>query len=95
MLNSFSYFGSLMQLALSRKREFLADSTAVEFTRNPDGLISALQKLKVILINWKQLIAQLQICISSILFRKILKKENENLAVYGLLIQVQKIELKH
>lgn len=39
-------FGSLMQLALSRRREFLADSTAVEFTRNPDGLISALQKLE-------------------------------------------------
>lgn len=39
-------FGSLMKLALSRKREFLADSTAVEFTRNPDGLISALQKLE-------------------------------------------------
>lgn len=39
-------FGTLMQLALSRKREFLADSTAVEFTRNPDGLISALQKLE-------------------------------------------------
>lgn len=38
-------FGSLMQLALSRKREYLADATAVEFTRNPDGLISALQKL--------------------------------------------------
>lgn len=38
-------FGSLMQLALSRKREFLADATAVEITRNPDGLISALQKL--------------------------------------------------
>lgn len=38
-------FGSLMQLALSRKREFLADSTAIAFTRNPDGLISALQKL--------------------------------------------------
>lgn len=38
-------FGSLMQLALSRKREFLADTTAVELTRNPDGLISALQKL--------------------------------------------------
>ena len=35
-----------MQLALSRKREFLADSSAVEFTRNPDGLISALQKLE-------------------------------------------------
>ena len=39
-------FGKLMQLAVSRKREFLADATAVEFTRNPDGLISALQKLQ-------------------------------------------------
>ena len=39
-------FGSLMQLALSRKREFLADATAIEFTRNPEGLISALQKLE-------------------------------------------------
>ena len=39
-------FGTLMQLALSRKREFLADATAVEFTRNPDGLISALDKLE-------------------------------------------------
>ena len=39
-------FGSLMQLALSRKREFLADATAVEFTRNPDALISALEKLE-------------------------------------------------
>jgi len=32
-------------MAVSRRREFLADSTAVEFTRNPDGLISALSKL--------------------------------------------------
>ncbi len=38
-------FGSLMQLALSRRREFLADASAVELTRNPDGMISALQKL--------------------------------------------------
>lgn len=38
-------FGKLMQLAISRKREFLADATAIEFTRNPEGLISALQKL--------------------------------------------------
>ena len=37
--------GKLMQLAVSRRREFLADSTAVQFTRNPDGLISALRKL--------------------------------------------------
>ena len=37
--------GKLMQMAVSRRREFLADSTAIEFTRNPDGLISALRKL--------------------------------------------------
>ena len=38
-------FGQLMQLALSRRREYLADASAVELTRNPDGFISALQKL--------------------------------------------------
>ena len=38
-------FAKLMQLAISRKREYLADATAVEFTRNPDGLINALRKL--------------------------------------------------
>ena len=38
-------FGQLMQLAISRKREFLADATAIEFTRNPDALISALIKI--------------------------------------------------
>ena len=38
-------FGKLMQLAISRRREFLADATAIKFTRNPDGLISALQKI--------------------------------------------------
>ena len=38
-------FGKLMQLAISRKREFLADATSVQFTRNPDGLISALKKI--------------------------------------------------
>lgn len=38
-------FSTLMQLAISRKREFLADATSVEFTRNPDGLISALKKI--------------------------------------------------
>ena len=37
--------GKIMQMAVSRRREFLADSTAVQFTRNPDGLISALKKL--------------------------------------------------
>lgn len=36
---------SLIQLAVSRRREYLADATAVEFTRNPDALISALIKI--------------------------------------------------
>lgn len=40
-----AFFGKLMKLAISRKREFMADATAVEFTRNPDALISALTKL--------------------------------------------------
>ena len=35
----------LIQLAVSRRREYLADATAVSFTRNPDGLISALRKI--------------------------------------------------
>ncbi len=35
----------LLQLALSRAREFVADATAVQFTRDPRGLASALQKM--------------------------------------------------
>ena len=38
-------FANLLKLALSRNREFLADSSAVELTRNPEGLISALRKI--------------------------------------------------
>ena len=38
-------FSQLIQLAVSRRREYLADATAVSFTRNPDGLISALIKI--------------------------------------------------
>ena len=36
---------TLVQLAISRQREFLADASSVELTRNPQGLINALRKL--------------------------------------------------
>jgi len=39
------FFGRLIQAAVSRQREFLADASAVQFTRNPGGLSGALQKL--------------------------------------------------
>ena len=35
----------IIQMSLSRQREFLADAGAAELTRNPEGLASALQKL--------------------------------------------------
>jgi heat shock protein HtpX len=37
--------GPLMQMALSRQRESLADASGVELTRNPAGLLSALKKI--------------------------------------------------
>lgn len=37
---------SLVQLAISRKREYGADSSAVKFMRTPTGLIGALRKIK-------------------------------------------------
>jgi len=36
----------LIQMSISRKREFAADATAVKFTRYPTGLINALKKIK-------------------------------------------------
>jgi heat shock protein HtpX len=38
-------FAQLIQLAISRKREFLADASGVLLTRYPEGLASALQKI--------------------------------------------------
>lgn len=37
---------TLVQLAISRQREFLADASSVELTRNPQGMINALGKLE-------------------------------------------------
>jgi Zn-dependent protease with chaperone function len=38
-------FGKLIQAAVSRQREYLADAAAVQFTRSPDGLAGALRKI--------------------------------------------------
>ncbi len=38
-------FGRLIQAAVSRQREFLADASSVQFTRNPAGLAGALRKI--------------------------------------------------
>lgn len=40
-----SFFGGMIKAAVSRQREFLADASAVQFTRNPDGIGGALQKI--------------------------------------------------
>lgn len=37
--------GALIQAAVSRQREFLADASAVQFTRNPDGIAAALYRI--------------------------------------------------
>jgi Zn-dependent protease with chaperone function len=39
------FFGRLIKAAVSRQREFLADASAVQFTRNPDGIGGALRKI--------------------------------------------------
>lgn len=40
-----SFFGNWIKSALSRQREYLADASAVQFTRNTDGIADALKKI--------------------------------------------------
>jgi heat shock protein HtpX len=57
--------GSLIQLAISRRREFAADAGSVEITRQPDGLISALEKISAdpnVLHTANKATAHLYIC---------------------------------
>jgi Zn-dependent protease with chaperone function len=39
------FFGNLIKAAVSRQREYLADASAVQFTRNPEGIAGALKKI--------------------------------------------------
>lgn len=40
-----TFVGNLIKAAVSRQREFLADATAVQYTRNPDSIAGALKKI--------------------------------------------------
>ena len=40
-----AFFGRLIMAAVSRQREYLADASAIQFTRNPDGISGALKKI--------------------------------------------------
>jgi Zn-dependent protease with chaperone function len=40
-----SFFGGLIKAAVSRQREYLADASAVQYTRNPHGISSALRRI--------------------------------------------------
>lgn len=40
-----TFFGGLIKSAVSRQREYLADASAVQFTRNPDGIAGALKRI--------------------------------------------------
>jgi Zn-dependent protease with chaperone function len=40
-----TFFGNIIKAAVSRQREFLADASAVQFTRNPLGISNALKKI--------------------------------------------------
>jgi len=41
------FFGRWIKSAVSRQREYLADASAVQFTRDPDGIAGALKKISV------------------------------------------------
>jgi heat shock protein HtpX len=39
------FFGSILQAMVSRQREYLADASSVQYTRNPSGIANALRKI--------------------------------------------------
>lgn len=45
------FFATLIKMAISRQREYLADASAVQFTRHPDGIAGALKKIAALNIG--------------------------------------------
>lgn len=66
---------TMIQLAISRNREYLADASAVELTRNPVSLISALEKIS----SFTQPVAKPSKASESIYFVNPFKKVNQKL----------------
>jgi Zn-dependent protease with chaperone function len=51
-------FGNLIKAAVSRQREYLADSSAVQFTRNPEGIAGALKRIGASVLGSKLMSAR-------------------------------------
>ena len=74
----------LLYFALSRKREYLADASGAELTRNPMALASALQKLENASEPTKSIKrGAAHLCIVDPLGRKINAKEGKSAELFG------------
>ncbi|MGB9553769.1 MAG: M48 family metallopeptidase, partial [bacterium] len=72
----FAFLGRVLLFAVSRQREYLADAKAAEFTRNPQGLASALRKIAMTAGRVQHAnIATAHLFISDPLRRKVNEKE--------------------
>jgi heat shock protein HtpX len=70
------FISRILALAVSRKREYLADATAAQFTRNPAALAAALQKIEHAAAPTKAIKhATAHLCITDPLGRRVTNKE--------------------
>lgn len=70
---------TLVQLAISRQREYLADASSVELTRNPEGMIKALQKLE----QSEPMQQQIDEASAALYINDPIKKENRMTALFN------------